>query len=72
MIIALYIAAVAADGLRAAGNAWIPVRLALALLVLLIVFLGVVPEWVLLVAVVTYASVAVWNFSVIRRFGGRL
>ena len=85
MIVALYIAAVAADVwttivarrrglregnplLRLAGNAWVPVRLGLAVLVLLICTLGNVPTWILPTAAAVYGAVALSNYLILRRF----
>lgn len=86
MIIACYIAAVAADVwttlvarrrglregnplLRAAGSAWIPVRLGLALIVLLACVLTDAPAWILPSAAAVYGAVAVSNVLVLRSAG---
>jgi len=52
--------------LRLAGSAWIPVRLALALLVLLICTLTDSPVWVLPVAAAVYGAVALSNLLILR------
>ncbi len=52
--------------LRLAGNAWVPVRLGLALLVLLIATLGNAPVWVLPVATGVYGCVALSNYLILR------
>lgn len=83
MIIALYIASVAADIastiyarrrgaregnplLRAAGRFWLPVRLVLGAMVLVVWSATGSPDWALIVAAGLYVAVAVSNVTVAR------
>lgn len=83
MIIALYIASVAADIastiyarrrggregnplLRAAGRFWLPVRLVLGAIVLVVWSALDAPDWVLSVATGLYVAVAVANVPIAR------
>lgn len=53
--------------LRVAGSAWIPVRIGLAVVLVLVLFFTLsVPQWILPAATVFYSLVAAWNFAHVK------
>lgn len=53
--------------LRFAGRYWILVRIALAVLIVVLSMRLAVPDWILLLATVVNGAVAVWNTTVLLR-----
>lgn len=53
--------------LRFAGRGWLPIRVAVGVLIAVLALTLNVPSWVLPVAAISYAAVAAWNVFMIAR-----